>query len=267
MKKFSKRRYAKKRSVSRAYGYRHSRGFTIGKNSTSLVRKAPKPFWAHDRNAMLLSGRLNTAGCLPSKMFTTLRYSEQITVYNQDISFLVGGETLFQLNDIHLPSNSGTSHQPLLKDQVVNLYATYKVYRVDIQVRMLNASNTHAALILRLTNSGTYTFWVPTSKYVYEAQEQQNCVVLDGRAAMNSDCTTGGVWETSLNIADIEQITPSQYWNDAFYEAATTASPGRGPRLGVSVGDWLTSERTSITCCVNIRYHVMLTKPLTFSQS
>lgn len=76
----------------------------------------------------------------PPKLFTTLRYSEQVVVNCAD-SNNGCGTYIWSANNLYDPNYTGTGHQPMYYDQLTGIYNHWTVVSSKITATIVRASN------------------------------------------------------------------------------------------------------------------------------
>ena len=231
-------------------------GWSTGTGSTKLPKYGSKfPFVAANR---MIGPRLPNYGAVPANLYTKHRYCEHLDMYTDATTGLPPIAAEFSLNSIYDPNLAVGGHQPHQTDQIKTMYNHYKVYKVTIQIQVEGVQSQNGCCCIQLVNSETLSSWLMTGRRVYEIKEQTNCVVIPGN--VNGQ---GSTFEFTSYLADLEGITRSQYWDDAYYSAQVTASPTKQPRLRVTGADYLENTSQRISVNVGIIYHVQWSKPIT----
>lgn len=79
-------------------------------------------------------------GTMPPQFRTKLRYTGQVTITTSALS-AGNGYWLFSANGMYDPDTSGTGTQPWFFDQMMGMYAHYRVISSRIKVQFMNAAN------------------------------------------------------------------------------------------------------------------------------
>lgn len=236
-----------------------SRINTPKRYTRSLAFRTKKPFGFNPNDTLHVDRPVPGRGFMPAILFTTLRYSETVSLSNQNISGLVGEEMAYRLNSLYDPNFTLgftlPGHQPLGFDQLTPMYRKYTVYRVDVQVKVTgvrpNAATDRPFLVAAVRSS--QNTWFTTNKLAWEVQEQPHCTILDGNFIQT--------WDQSYNIADIEGKSKQLIFDNPEYSAGVGANPSAPVFFTVACGEYNSAPNQTVQALVSIVYHARFTEP------
>lgn len=179
---------------------------------------------------------------IPDRLFCTLKYNDRIKL-SQGSTGLVALHA-FALNSLHDPDYSGTGHQPLYYDQLVNtaegngLYLKYRVHSCSYVLRFVNSdTNTeHSVTVVPLTHGNAVQTNVDFDA-VCEAPYAQRRTLGINSAGNNSAIVKGSMMIKKIEGVSSLDISPS-------YQAVYGNSPGFVPTLWLVASPM--SENTTI---------------------
>lgn len=156
----------------------------------------------------------------PRKMFKTLKYSQNFHLTGAALG-LFGAVEKMRLNSLFDPDQTGTGHQPYGRDTMASIYQRYKVFDVNIVLKVISPSETSCVLGCLITgpsNSGDTIQGLT----IDQVREKNMCSI--------HYCTSNEVKSLTkkmhIRLCDVMGITPAQYKNDL---DNTTAGSGGNP--------------------------------------
>jgi len=193
---------------------------------------------------------VNNGFPLPASYGTTHRYVLNTFLSNK-ASGLMGTDFYVSLNNLYEPSVGSGAHQPYGYDQFRAFYINYRVWKVDIQVKIIYSTDRSNGLALYFKpNVNTL---VLDNLTLDVAQELSNGVVLQpGTGEMEYQ-----TFETSIKLADVFGVKPSVIQNDHSYVGVGNAGPPQTASMGMSVGDWNLNVDQTIRAVVTMTYHTI----------
>jgi hypothetical protein len=193
---------------------------------------------------------VNNGFPLPGSYNTTHRYVLNLIRANK-ASGLNGTDFYLSLNNLYEPSVGSGAHQPYGYDQFRSFYINYRVWKVDLQVKIIYSTNRSNGLALYFKpNVNTL---VLDNLTLDIAQEISNGVVIQpGTGEMEYQ-----TFETSILLADVFGVKPSVIMNDHSYQGVGNAGPPQTASVGMSVGDWNLNVDQTIRFVVTATYHTI----------
>lgn len=260
------RRSTVKRAIRRVY--RRAKFGTGDKSAgygkatrTSLTVKKPA-FSFNTGDAHHIDRPLVEGGALPAALFTKHRYSEQLILYTDNLTNRTGTEVAFRMNSLYDPNFSSVlNHQPLGFDQFAAMYKVYRVYKVDVQVRIVGKFGTAVTFLAVNVRPGQTTYQLGGLKNGAEILEQPSNTIMD--AAINQS------WAQTYYIADVDGVTRQRVMSDDQYCASVSNNPALGPYLSVACGTWdePASASNGAYAVVSFVYHTMWSNAQALPQS
>lgn len=234
---------------------------TFGKAARSLETARFPAFSYNLGDARHIDRPLVQGGALPATLFAKHRYSEQLILYTDNLTNRTGTEVAFRLNSLYDPNFTGTGHQPLGFDQYAALYNYYRVYKVDVQVRVTARFGSAVTFCAVNVRSSGASYSLGSLKKGEEILEQPGNTMMD--ASINQS------WNGTYYIADIEGCTRQRVMADDQYNASTTNNPFLSPYLSVAAGTWDEPSSASNGCyaVVSFVFHTMWNGVKTLPQS
>lgn len=168
----------------------------------------------------------------PAKKSFVLTYVDVAKSYDCGVAGIGGTENVYRLNSLYDPDLTGAGHQPMYRDQLAALYATYRVTHVEVAVRMrAPALGTGEFLGQFQPSTSTYTL---TGQGFYSASELGNSFVMNSTTAPSefTEFRSG-----KLSLAKLEGLTEQQYRDRDAYSAAMGANPSSTPYLRLAQFD------------------------------
>lgn len=252
---------ATRRTTRRAKYGTGDKSNTSGVGTKTIQTKRSPAFAKNLGNALHVDRPLVQGGALPATLYAKHRYSEQVILYADNLTNRTGTEIAFRLNSLFDPNFTGTGHQPLGYDQFSALYTLYRVYKVEVNIRLtgkFGAAVTYMAVNVRPSLS---TYSLGSLKKGDEVNEQPGNTIMDG--SLNQS------WSQSYYIADIEGCSRQRVMTDDQYNAGVGANPFLTPYLSVVAGTWdePASASNGVYACVNFVFHTQWSNPKPLPQS
>lgn len=225
---------------------------SFGKAARSTLTARKPAFSFNTGNANHIDRPLIQGGALPATLFTKHRYSEQLILYTDNLTNRTGTETAFRLNSLYDPNfTSALNHQPLGFDQFAAMYKVYRVYKVDVQVRITGKFGSAVTFLAVNVRPGQTSYQLGGLKNGAEILEQPSNTIMD--VALNQS------WAQSYYIADIDGVTRQRVMTDDQYCSSTSTNPALGPFLSVACGTWdePASASNGAYAVVSFVYHTM----------
>lgn len=200
-------------------------------------------------------------GAFPATLFTKHRYTDGLILYTDNLTNRTGSEVAFSLNSLFKPQFTGSGHQPLGFDQLSAAYQIYRVYKVDVNVRVVGKFGVAVTFLAVNVRPSQATYNLAGLKSGSEILEQPGNTLMDG--AINQS------WSESYYIADIEGCSRQRLMNDDQYGARVNVSPALTPYLSVAAGTWDTpaSATNGLYIAVSFVFHTQWTSLQPLPQS
>lgn len=242
-----------RRRVTRRSKYSNSISTSKGFQNSRKVTPTSKPFSDVVAGSSVRGGLLIQRSFLPQTMICAHRYTEQLELSAENVAGLTGNEVAFRMNSLFDPNFTLAGHQPFGYDQMGALYNRYTVYKVTIQVRIveINTSNSPELIINVRPSASVYNL---TNKKVWEELERPENVMITGTGELKQ-------WNQTLYIADIEGVTRNKVYSEDSFSAISGNNPGRTPYLSVAVGSVTGSTPSTLTCIVCLEFHTIWSGP------
>lgn len=225
---------------------------TWGKGARQLITQK-RPAFSHNMgNALHIDRPIVQGGAFPTTLFTKMRYSQQLIVYTDNLTNRTGSENAFRLGSLYDPDFTGTGHQPLGFDQLAAIYRIYRVYKVDINVRITGKFGTAVTFLVAGIRPSQSLYQLGSLKKGDELLEQPNNTLLDCGLSNQS-------WSQSYYLADIEGTTRQRYMSDDQYASLVTGNPVLTPYFAVAAGTWdePASQQNGCYVTVSFVFHTM----------
>jgi len=250
---------ATRRTTRRAKYGTGDKTWSTGKASRSIQTARKPAFSFNTGDAHHIDRPLVQGGTLPATMWTKHRYTEQLILYTDNLTNRTGTETAFRLNSLYDPNfTSALNHQPLGFDQISQFYGLYRVYKVDVNVRIVGKFGAAVTFLACNVRSSQASYNLGSLKNGAEILEQPGNTLMDG--AINQS------WSQSYYIADLEGVTRQRVMIDDQYNAGIGSNPVLCPYLSVAAGTWdePASSSNGLYVAVSFVYHTMWSgvKPL-----
>lgn len=241
------RKYGKKRSSRRVSGYNPAGDKNGPGVFGSVVKKSPLQF-ARRKDLTYLTPKLGRVGCMPQSLYTQHRYCEEISLSSDNITGYTGSQYEFRLNSLFDPNLTGVGHQPQGFDQMAALYASYRVYKVDIYLRVTAISHSNLYLATKITPF--HTAYNLGLKQQSEILEQSNCNCYDG--------FVGNVVQlNNVYIADIEGQKRQAVFDDLLFRAKIDTNPANVSIFGIAMGSTDLVTGAAMKVMVGFTFHTM----------
>lgn len=240
---------AARRTTRRAKFGTGDKSSSWGKAARQTITQRKPAFSFNYGDALHIDRPLVQGGAFPATLFTKHRYTEGLIVYTDNLTNRTGSEVAFQLNSLFKPNFTSAGHQPLGFDQLAPIYKLYRVYKVDVQVRITGKFGTAVTFLAVNVRPSLGSYNLAGLKSAPEVLEQPNNTMMDG--AINQS------WSQSYYIADIEGVTRQRVMTDDQYGSQVTGSPVLTPYLSVAAGTWDTpaSATNGLYVAVNFVFH------------
>lgn len=170
----------------------------------------------------------------------------------------------FGLNDMYDPEVAIGGHQPYGFDQVSNLYSTFTVTDVDINITYVAGSDgsMYVGTVFK-PSSGTFNpsnlgfsdlFEKDNSRYFLTPQfgaSPKDAVISLGR----------------INVGKVEGVSKKALLDSPEYQGSISASPAKIPQMGIVVGSLSGVTSPTIVLAIELTYHAVWRGPRTVAQS
>lgn len=221
---------AARRTTRRAKYGTGDKAASWDKSARQLITKRTPAFGYNLGDMLHIDRPVVQGGAFPPTLFAKHRYTEQLTLYTDNLTNRTGSEYAFRINSLFDPDFTGTGHQPVGFDQMSAIYRIYRVYKVDIQVRVVGKFGTAVTFVACGPRPSLSQYQLGGLKKASEVLEQPNNTLMD--AAINQS------WSHSYYIADIEGCSRQRVMSDDQYGSLVTTSPALPPYFAVVAGTW-----------------------------
>lgn len=231
-------------------------------NARSLAATSKVPFAKRLGGLLQIDKPLRSRGAFPATLWTQHRYTEVRLLNADNTTGRTGSEAAYNLGSLYSPRYSGGGHQPMGFDQMIVAYHNYVVYKVDIQVRIVEAATSGGkAFVVCNKRASTDTYNLSGVKSAEECQEQPNNTLIDA--------DEGVTWNTTLHNADIEGKPRSAIFTENSYTGSATGNPTANPYFSMACGTYDEPGGASswVRVMVSFVFHVRWTNPLSLGQS
>lgn len=230
----------RKRSVVRRRRFRRRRNFK-GRKTARIGRRGTT------------ISNMSGGTPLPQKYLVKMKYVEEIGLV---AAASVPGVWVFRLNSIFDPDFTGTGHQPFGRDQLVDFYHRYRVFRVDM-VLIITAQFTSQISVTPFRAAGPAPPTIP-----HEAAEIPH--------TSYGVYSLGGpklVIRRRFNLPYLLGMTSAQYKADDQTFALQGGGPPTEVRLQISGIAASATDATSISVNVFLWYYVEEFEPVVIGRS
>jgi len=182
---------------------------------------------------------------MPPVVWAQHKYVCQYVLTAEPTTGLTGSEYAISLNGLFDPEFTAVGHQPRGFDQMTAMMRKYCVYKVDVQVRVVNHNLTAVCMMNVRPSGGGYNL---NNKLPY--QESENATV----AYIEADRANS--FTQSYYLADIEGVSRGAIYTDDKYSALATANPALNAYMSVACGSANgTGGGVNCTVMVSLVYH------------
>lgn len=220
------------------------------KNASKRPRAAKKHTRSTRRKHRTYTQKVRSVGPLAPRCITRMRYFA---------SFTSGSnlDSLFNLNSLHDPDESGIGHQPYGYDTYSSLYAKYKVFACSWRIRASTDSPT-AVNVTVVPNNSIVPFGPGSSTLVAESPRSQTVLVGYG----NPRVITGKLFLPSLT-----GVSATTYKGDQRYGAQIGYNPSERMGLHICTSNMDGTSSTRVQYQVELVYHTEWYDPFELAQS
>lgn len=251
------RKYGKKRVSRRVSGYNPD-GDRNGYRMAGSLAKKSKVQFALRKDLTYISPKLGLTGCMPQSLFTQHRYCEEIALASDNLTGYTGSQYVFRLNSLYDPNLTGVGHQPQGYDQMAQFYNTYRVYKVDIYVRVTAISHTGLYLCTAITPFNVS----------YDLGLKQQSEILENTNTNAYDGFVGNVAvQNNVYIADIEGQKRQAVFDDLLFRAKTDANPANVSFFRLAMGSTDLTTGAAMRVMVGLTFHTMWSDRISLPQS
>lgn len=258
------KKYGKKTSSKRVPRRTYKNSFALGTRNQGAVRAqyGGAKRQGYQRGGLdYITGKLMSNATFPQSMYMEHKYLDVLYRLNETITGSIGSEYNFRLNSLFDPDFTSSGHQPTFFDQMTAIYAKYAVYAVRINIRIVDANEEHAALVVCVKSSGGSSAPI-ASLPVAIAAEKPGIMVIDSKPGR------GGCWDSGwMSISDLEGASRAMIMGDISYSGTAGGNPTTGPYLVLGVGNWASATGTAMRFVVEINYKAKWYAPVTAAQS
>ena len=249
-------KYVSKRCVSKRHGaYRKGRkgfaGFSkAGSKSlrTKTYGSRNKIFQRGGNCRTIANPQANNV--FPDRVFATLRYCEQHTLYTDNATGLIGATQTYNLNSLHDPDQTSLGHQPGGYDQLIAIYNRWAVYAVRATISILNCDAATGALCMKWQPINNANSWTLAGRTAQNCRETNNCTVLDCPSASPVQ-----QWQSDwIHIADMNGATRTQIFSDAYWQGTSSSNPSFVPQLVIGAGSYALETNKKIQFQITLEY-------------
>lgn len=240
---------ASKRRVlaARAWSDKSTKGLQWGSNMGNALHI--------DRGVML------RRGAFPESISVKLRYTDQLYLSADNLTGRSGTEIPYRLNSAFDPYFLTGGHQPLGFDQLTPIYGRYKVYKVDVQVRVMAKIGSNFSYVAVCVKNGNSTYQLGGLKTVSEILEQPCNTVLDGSLVQT--------WNQTIWPHKVEGLAYADYMSKDAYSALVSTNPSVTPYMSLVCGttDEPASSVNGVYVTVSLQFHTKFYEQNPLAQS
>lgn len=245
------------------YGYRGAiaritRNLKKGKKASKygiakslLYKKNKQPFSNTYGSSITIDRPIAGRGAFPNTLFTQLRYSDNLLLNADNLTGRTGSDISYRLNSLFDPYFAAGGHQPLGFDQLSAIYNNYTVYKVDVQVRVVQSSGSSGGKTFIAVNRrpSTSLYILGGLKTAYEIQEQPGNTVIAGDLLQT--------WNDTIWVADVEGKKRSSIFTENSFTGSASTNPTETPYISFTCGTFDEPASTSswVRILVSFNYH------------
>jgi len=257
---FGRRRKFNRKTAPGLVGLGGVRNNPMSRNATQWQKT---PYAYATGSAKVIGGNIIAKGYMPPTLFCQFRYSQQVTLSNDNTTGRTGSEHAWRLNSLFDPDFTAVGHQPRGFDQMAAIYNKYVVYKVHIQLRKLQhtfGSDTGNFIALNV-RQGDNAYVLSGVKTADEIQE------VAGNTVIGLSAQAERMVDYEFYIADLLGIPRTQIFNDELYGAATNANPSRTAYTSVAMGNFNDVTGQSAIVLMSMVFYARMQNPGTPLQS
>lgn len=231
-------------------------------NVKSLVTTKRAPFSKLIGNSLYVDHPIRGRGAFPNTTFSQHRYSQSLLLSADNTTGRTGSDIAFRLGGMYDPYFPTGGHQPMGYDQMVPIWNNYTVYKVDVQVRIVEVSTSGGKTFVAINRrASTAAYTLGGVKSAEEIQEQPTNTIMDG--------LVGSTWNDTMFIADIEGKPRSAIFTENAYTGSASADPVATPYLSLACGtyDEPGMESSWVRVLVSFVFHARWSNPNALNQS
>ena len=257
---FGRRRKFNRKTAPGLVGLGGVRNNPMSRDATQWQKT---PFAHSTGSGRLLGGRITSKGFLPPTLFCQHRFSQQVTISNDNITGRTGTELAWRLNSLFDPYFTGAGAQPRGFDQMAAIYSKYLVYKVHVQMRkmMHSAGSSTGNYIAINFRDGSNPYILSGSKTADEIQE------VAANTVMGISDQGERTVDYEFYIADILGIPRSNIFNDESFSAITTQNPARTAYTSIACGNYNDVTGQSVIMMLSFVFYTRWMNPTTPNQS
>lgn len=242
------------------------KGSKMGKKAYGFVKSTVStkraPFSKLIGDSLYVDHPIRARGAFPNTMFAQHRYVEKLELYADNTTGRTGSDIPFRLNSLYDPYFPAGGHQPLGFDQMAQMYNNYCVWKVEVQVRIVDVSTSGGKTFLAINRrASTAVYNLSGVKSAQEIQEQPGNTIMDGKV--------GTTWNDTIMIADVEGKPRSAVFTENSFSGSTGSDPIVHPYLSLACGtyDEPALEQSWVRCLVSFVFHARWSNPHPLPQS
>lgn len=231
-------------------------------NAKSTIGAKRAPFSKLIGNSLYVDHPVRARGAFPNTMFAQHRYSHSLLLNADNTTGRTGSDLAFRLNGMYDPYFPTGGHQPMGFDQMIALYNVYTVYKVEVQVRVVEVSTSGGKTFVAINQRpSTAVYTLGGVKSAEEIQEQPSNTIMDGQV--------GTTWNHSLYVADVEGKPRSAVFTENSFAGSASADPVVTPYLSLVCGtyDEPAMESSWVRVLVSFVFHARWSNPNPLNQS
>jgi len=194
---------------------------------------------------------------MPPIVWAQHKYVTQYVLTAESTTGLTGTEYAIRLNSLFDPEFTAVGHQPRGFDQMAAMMKRYCVYKVDVQVKVVDHNPTAVCMMNVRSSGGGYSL---TNKLPYQESENGTVAFIEADRA-NS-------FTQSYYIADIEGKNRQAVFTEDKYSALVTADPLLPCYMSVACGSANgTGGGVNCTVMISLVYHTRWSERINLSIS
>lgn len=226
-----KRRLSKKKLSKLGFGAGRGYSTRVSAKARTVITKGRAFDWTP--TSTIHRASLRAVQCMPEQLWTSMKYAENFTMAQDNVTGLTGSSRIFRLNSLYDPDQSATGHQPRGYDQFQAFYRKYTVYKVKVQIKAI-VGTTDSAFVAVACSPANSNYTI-SNRFTAELQESGNATIM---SMPNTRDPSRKNWEQTFMIADIEGCPRSKIYNEDVYSADWINNPAATPVLQLAAGDY-----------------------------
>lgn len=246
--------------------YKHKKKTSTRRRPTTRKRTYKKKASSYRKSyrSLARNGMASLIGRspFPSVMNTKVIYAQSFSLSCSTLA-TTGAIQNFSLNGLYDPDVSGTGHQPYAFDQLMAIYARYKVHGCKIQMTVYDPTEDGMTLIWRILNPGTLSESMATTAVDY-ATERPGV----GKLIINNSGNQKVYRSFYIDIGQAAGLTKLQFKADPDnYTGSSSGNPGSGVYLQFAAANTRTGASATVGVRIQATYYATFYERITLPTS